>query len=142
VGFVLVPVPAEHVLDVMRWVLFRADEEDTDPQLRGDTARLMELIARADPTVCALLGRVADATIRKEPLLLRDLADELGRTTGEVTEAIEALNIEALSDERPFVELRKETAIGITGTPARILYVAMRRDLARIARRALREEAP
>ena len=81
-----------------------------------------------------------DATLRKEPLLLRDLADELEQTTGAVTEAIELLNLQTLSEERPLVELRKETALGITGTPARILYVAMRRDLARVVRVALREE--
>jgi hypothetical protein len=136
----LVPVPAEHVLDVMRWVLFRADEGDADPQAREDAARVTALVGRADPGVRGLLGLVADATIRKEALLLRDLADELGLTTGAVTEAIELLNAETLRDERPVIELRKETALGITGVPARILYVGMRRELARVVRVALREE--
>jgi hypothetical protein len=59
-----------------------------------------------------------------------------------VSDAFERLNMQALSDDRPLLELSKETMVGVTGTPARIVHVAMRRDLARIARKALRGETP
>lgn len=140
-GFVLVPVPAEYVLDVMRWVLFRSDAEGTG-DVDADVARVTALLANAEPEVRALLEVVAEATIRNEPVRMRDLADELGQVSADVSDAIEALNASTLDGGRELLEVRSETAVGVDGQKGRITYVSMRPLLARVVRMARhREEA-
>jgi hypothetical protein len=141
VGFVLVPVPAEHVLDVMRWVLFRSEAESGDERQR-DAARVLGLLREADPDLRALLELVAAATIRGELLRLRDLADELGREVPDVTDTIEGLNSSVLDDGRPLIEVRAEQAVGVFGQKGAITYVAMHPHVARVVRLAMREVAP
>jgi hypothetical protein len=104
-------------------------------------ASVSALVASAGPDIRAMLGRIADATIRGEPPRLRDLADELGQDPADLKDAIDELNLHALKDQRPLLEVRTETAVGVTGVPGRIAYVSMRDDLARIARASLRREA-
>jgi len=139
VGFVLVPVPAEHVLEIMRWVLFRADEGSAG-ESGVDVARVTALASEAEPEIRRLLELVAVATIKNEPLRLRDLADELGRETAEVSEVIEVLNATTLDGDRELIEVRSETAVGVTGQRGTIAFVAMRVDLARAARLAVRRQ--
>ncbi|MEO7573741.1 MAG: hypothetical protein ABIX10_15030 [Acidimicrobiales bacterium] len=134
------PVPTEHVLDVMRWVLFRG--EAVDAEVFGDPMRVVGLLKEADDDVRTLVGLVANATLRNEPLRLLDLADELGRTHPDVAATIEALNEHALEGERPLLELRNETSVGVHGQTGTIAHVSMRSDLALVARRTLRGEAP
>jgi len=139
VGFVLVPVPAEHVLDVMRWVLFRTDVEGTG-DVHPDVPRVTALLDTAEPGLRRLLEAVAEATIQGEPLRLRDLADELEQSTGDVTDTIDAINATALGHDRPLIEVRPETAVGVDGNTGRITHLAMRPQLARIVRLARRRE--
>src|SRR6266540_2109515 len=58
--YVMVPVPSEYVLDVMRWVLFRAADEDASA-LKQDEDRVLELIRDADEFTRSLLAVVAAA---------------------------------------------------------------------------------
>ena len=76
-SYVMVPVPAEHVLDVMRWVLFRTPEEDGVNDMR-DRARLSTFMADATDVTRSILARVARAAVNDDPLRLSDVADDLG----------------------------------------------------------------
>jgi hypothetical protein len=135
VRYVLVPVPTEHVLDVMRWVVFR-EPGDGDDARKQDEERLAELLADADDGTRAMLGIVATATVKGEPLRLRDLADELGRPSDDVRANLRKLNEETLEGGRPLFQLRDEASVNIHGRTGTLSYVAMRPDLARIARSA------
>lgn len=131
----MVPVPAEHVLDVMRWVLFRATE-DEEARLQ-DEQRVTELVAEADEPTRRLLVAVAAATLKNESLRLQDLAFELELEVGETNLAIEALNERAL-DGRELIEVRKDPTVGVRGKLGAKPFVTMRPDLAPIVRTATR----
>ena len=89
--YVMVPVPAEHVLDVMRWVLFRTPEDDGASELR-DRVRLMSFLGEASETTRALLARVARAAVTDEPVRLSDVADDLDLEVDVLNAAIKDLN--------------------------------------------------
>lgn len=132
-GYVLVPVPTEFVLDVMRWVIFRAPSDD-----EHDAVRLTHMLAEADEATRSLLLAVATATAKDENLRLRDLADRLGRDAEEVRAAVKTLNQEVLDEGRPIVELRNETSVGVHGQTGTSVFVSMRSDLVRIVRASVR----
>jgi len=135
--YVMVPVPSEYVLAVMRWVLFRAADEDASA-LKQDEDRVLGLIRDADEFTRSLLAVVAAATVKDRPLRLRDLADELGRDGQAVRLAIRTLNQTVLAGGRNLLELRSEPAVGIHGQTGTIVYVSMRPGVAPIVRAATR----
>lgn len=136
-GYVLVPVPTEYVLDVMRWVLFRTvDDDDGDDRSNQDGERVAQLVSEVDDATRSLLRIVATATVKDEPLRLRDLADELGREAEDVRATLRSLNKQVLEGGRALMELRNETAVGVHGQTGTFAYVSMRPDLAGIVRSA------
>lgn len=132
--YVMVPVPTEHVLDVMRWVLFRAPE-DGDVATR-DSARVTKLVSEADELTRSILLLVAAAAVRDEPLRLSDIADELDHDPQVVRTAVRDVNQHALGAGRNLLTVRSETAVGVHGNTGKIAYIAMRPDLARMVRAA------
>src|SRR6266545_7270739 len=137
--YVMVPVPSEYVLDVMRWVLFRAADEDASA-LKQDEDRVLGLIRDADEFTRSLLAVVAAATVKDRPLRLRDLADELGRDGQAVIRAIRTLNQTVLEEGRDLLEVRSEKAVGVHGKTGTTLYVSMRPAVAPIVRAATRAD--
>jgi hypothetical protein len=132
-GYILVPVPTEYVLDVMRWVLFRAP--DADELVARDIEQVERFLTDTDDATRSLLRLVASATIKGEPLQLRDLADELGEEPQAVRDAIERLNDEVLEDDdRSLIELRNDVAVGVYGRTGTMAFVSMRLALARTVR--------
>lgn len=131
--YVMVPVPAEHVLDVMRWVLFRTPEDDGASELR-DRVRLMSFLGEASGTTRALLTRVARAAVTDEPVRLSDVADDLELEIDVLNAAIKELNNFALGPGRVLVQVRMETAVGISGKAGKVAYLSMRPSLARLVR--------
>jgi hypothetical protein len=139
-GYILVPVPTEYVLDIMRWVLFRA--ADGDHELVGrDVEQLQQFIGGTDDATRALLQAVAEATARGEVLQLQELADGLEREPTAVREAIDKLNAEVLDDGRDLFELRTEAAVGVHGRTGRLVIVSMRPLLVRAVRSVMRQPA-
>lgn len=132
--YVLVPVPADYVLEVMRWVLFRAPDEDNDAR-REDEEHLRRLVAEADEPTRRLLLLAAKGTLRNEPLRLRDLADELEDDSAAVRATINRLN-DDMPGGHPLIKLRAEVTVGVHGQQGTIAYVEVRPDLAPIIRAA------
>lgn len=132
-SYVMVPVPAEHVLDVMRWVLFRTPEEDGVNDMR-DRARLSAFMADATDVTRSILARVARAAVNDDPLRLSDVADDLDLDTEVINATIKELNNFALGPGRVLVTVRMESAVGIAGNTGKIAYLSMRPNLARAVR--------
>lgn len=131
--YVLVPVPTEYVLEVMRWVLFRAEDEETRKE---DEAKVVEFLAQADLRTRRFLHRVATGTIKGEVLRFRDVADELGEDRAAVLALVDDLNERVLDGHRELLETWAETTIGLEGRQGSMVYIAMRKDLARVVRAA------
>ena len=139
-GFVMVPVPADHVFDVMRWVLLRLPDEEGDGSGR-DEARLLQLMNDVDDTERTLLLLVAKAGINNDQLRLRDVADEIGESPGDLTERIRGLNRRALGSGRVVIRTVTEREVGVSGNTGKVTYLTMRADLARTIRAAARVPA-
>jgi hypothetical protein len=90
-SFKMVPVPADLVFDVMRFVLAREDEDAA----RRFRERLAQLLAEDDFTH-SLLVLVATQTIDGQPSRVRDVAAELGTDDRTVIAAVRRMNTEAL----------------------------------------------
>jgi hypothetical protein len=131
-GYILVPVPTEYVLDVMRWVLFRAP--DADELVARDIEQVQRFLAETDDATRSLLRRVASATIKGESIRLRDLADELEQESQTVRETIDQLNSEVLDDDRELLELRNDVNVGALGRTGTMTFVSMRPALAPVVR--------
>jgi hypothetical protein len=132
--FELVPVPTEHVLEVMRWVLFRALE--SEEARKQDERSVTTLMADADARTRALLQIVAKAALKDEPRRFRDVADEMGEDRADVRALIDALNEEVLDDERELFETWVETVVGLEGREGSVVRISMRKDLAQVVRTA------
>jgi hypothetical protein len=128
----MVPVPSEHVLDIMRWVMFRAPEQGDGTG--RDAARVLDVMAKADDVERALLLRVAEATVRREEVRLEDAAAELDLSAKDLGSLVSRLNHKALGGRRTLVRVRGETDVGIRGKRGRVSYLEMRPDMARIIR--------
>jgi len=132
-GYVLVPVPTEFVLDVMRWVLFRS--ADADPNaVERDAASLTAFIEATDDATRALLRRIATTTVRGETLRMRDLADELELAPQALHDTVARLNAEVLDDDRELLELRNDVTVGLNGRVGTMTFISMRPALARVVR--------
>jgi hypothetical protein len=136
VGFVLVPVPEQHVYEVMEWVLFRSHEW-TAEAVDHTVNRIVAFVTEEGPPTSALFERVARSTMEHGPLRLRDLADELDIPTETLSAMVDEANERALDGE-PVLERRNHAAVGIHGQPVDLAYLSMRLDLARRVHAALR----
>jgi hypothetical protein len=133
--YVMVPVPRQFVLEVLRWILFRAPGERTDGTGR-DAARMVELVEEAHAAERALLLRVARATIRDEALRLDDAAEELGQSAQDIGAMVRRINQRALGGGRNLMRIRSDPGVGVRGVPGRTSYLEMRPDFARAVRDA------
>jgi hypothetical protein len=135
VGFVQVPVPEQHVYEIMQWVLFRS--QDWTPGAVDEAAeRIVAFVAQEGSATRTLFERVARAAMEQEPIRLRDLADELEITTATLTATVDDVNQRVLDGE-PVIERRNETAVGIHGQTGQVAFLSMRLDLARRVHAAL-----
>jgi len=135
VRYVLVPVPSEYVLDVMRWVLFRAPEESEGTG--RDVARAVQLLEALDEDQKALLLLVAKSVGEDDNLRVSDAAAELGQEPRAVTDAVAAINKKALWT-KGIVAVRSETGVGVHGQTGKFSYITMRPEIARLVRAAVR----
>jgi hypothetical protein len=134
IRFVLVPVPREHVLEVMRWVLFRAPQ--TEAKGAGhDAARVRNLLEQIDEPTKAFLMYLAKAVLEGDDLKLTDAAEDLDQDPSWVTNAVRVINQHAAGGGR-VASVRTENAVGITGHTGKISFVTMRPDIARLVRAA------
>ena len=139
--FVLVPVPAEHVLAIMKWVLFRAETDQEGERPAKDLGRATSLVVLAEPELRLVLGAIAEAAIRNEPIRLRDLADDHNLSNEELNDLIINLNQTILDPDRALIEVSIETAVGVSGNTGHLARVSMQRDFALLIRHELRRQA-
>jgi len=136
VRYTLVPVPSEYVLDVMRYVLFIAPDEEGQSTGR-DKARVLQLLDELDDFKRALLVLVAKAVTEDDSLRVSDAAQQLDQPPQVVSDAVRAINTQAYWGQ-DVLSLRAETSIGVLGQRGKISYVTMRPDIARHVRGASR----
>lgn len=139
--FVLVPVPAEHVLAIMKWVLFRAEADEERFRPIGEFRALVSLLVQADPELRLWLGAIAEAAIQNQPIQLRNLADDHNLTTDELLEAITNLNQSVMDSDRELIEVTTETAVGVSGNTGQIIHLSMPRQFALTIRGEIRRQA-
>lgn len=131
--YVLVPVPSEFVLDIMRWVLFRA-EEAVDPGDLADETRLRQLFDESDDLTRAVLALVAATTLEDRPLRLSEAAEELDQEADAIRACVKRANATALGAGRDLVAIATETAVGPLGKRGKVAYLRMRPEHARAVR--------
>jgi hypothetical protein len=135
--FVMVPVPREHVLDVMRWVLFRAPADD-DPSGMRDHARIKTFLEDTDPVTRSVLQLLAKATSGGDALRLTDVTEQLEAEADVVRGILREINRSALGGGRDLVQLAPETTVGVQGQTGRVLYLRMRPEHASVVRQLIR----
>lgn len=136
--YVMVPVPREHVLDVMRWVLFRTPDDDTGSGMRDGTP-LRSALVEADDLARSLLSLIADAAVEGgRPLRLVDAAERLEAEPEALLAALTKVNGQALPDGRKLVRISNELAVGVEGNRGRLSFLEMRPEHARVVRAEVR----
>jgi hypothetical protein len=106
--FVLVPVPAAHVLDVMRWLVYR--DARRDEAAEWNETSLASVLAQLPGTSQAIVNRIADATLAEHALNLRALAAELGDDVKDVATAIQDINRRARDANLPeLIDVQRHT---------------------------------
>lgn len=138
-GYTLVPVPSEYVLDVMRYVLFIAPDEEGQSTGR-DKARVLRLLDELDDFNRSLVVLVAKSVTEDDALRLSDAAEQLGKASQMVSSAVRAVNVQAHWG-RDVMTLRAETTVGALGQTGKISYITMRPDIARLVRAAAARSA-
>ena len=108
--YIMVPVPSEHVFDVMRWVLFRSPDEAKSVVL--DQARMKTIIGQADERTRSLLLIVATAAIEDTTVDLTDAADATGLSPDTARVVLRDLNVMARGVAQTMVMVSNETDIG------------------------------
>jgi hypothetical protein len=131
-NFVMVPVPREHVLQVMSWVLFRTETE-SDAWVH-DREQFRGYLAATDDDTRRLLEEVAAATLDGKDLAVRALADILEIDAPTVRATLDRIQEEAFESEREPMEIWSEVAVGLDGKKGTRAFVVLRDDLAKLVR--------
>jgi hypothetical protein len=132
--YVMVPVPSDHVLDLLRWLQFQTEPE----QPAEDAAALQRAVEAADEVTTALLLSIAEASIAGDPIRLSDAADAVDLEISAVRAALRRVDDEVLGPGRTLVKVLQETVISERGNPGRIFCLTMRVHHARVVRATVR----
>ena len=132
--YVMVPVPSDHVLDLLRWLQFQ-----TEPaRPTEDAAGLQRAVAGTDDVTRALLLLIAEASIAGDSVRLRDAADTVDLDIPSVRAALVRIDEEALGPGRTLVKVLQETTVGEHGRRGRTFCLTMRVRHARLVRSTVR----
>lgn len=136
--YVMVPVPEEHVEEVMRFMLralARASEEEWD--LEAMTA----IFDGSDEITRTLLSVVARATLGDKQVSDRDVAEATQLSVRESTAIIRELNELAREENRPNVLVRNPTTERLpNGRLTEKIVVAMEPEIAELIAEAERAD--
>jgi hypothetical protein len=104
--YVMVPVPEEHVQDVMQFVVRLASQASVEPWTAESITQLFEEI---DEPSRALLSAVAKGVLRGNPLSEGDVGAVVGMTWREVMGMVRELNDTAGVQSHPALVSRRST---------------------------------
>jgi hypothetical protein len=107
--YVMVPVPEEHVQDVMQFILREVAKASIEP---WDEASVSQLFNEVDEASRSLLAYTARASMRGTEISEVQAADMMQLRPREVTGIVRELNERAAKDNRPSVV----TALTVTET--------------------------
>jgi hypothetical protein len=120
--FVMIPVPSEHVREVIDIVLFSSP--DTERKPIRDEARVRTLVRESDPVTRALLRTVAEAAVAGTEVTVADVAAAIGEEEANVLGIVRDLGVRAL---QRLVVLRTPERRRISGTNDDTLSMEPRR---------------
>lgn len=142
--FVMVPVPEEHVLEVMAVVTRLAGQPPTAaaPSQHWDQDQLDGLIAGANDRTRALLGFLADRSRAGKEVAPREIAVALELERSDIPGILGPLNRQFRKANRaPLFESRVRTITSAEGRPEKRRSLMMPKDTARMVRAAI-QSAP
>jgi hypothetical protein len=136
--YVMVPVPEEHVQDVMQFVVRLISEASIEPWNEEGIAQLFEEI---DEPARALLSTVAKGVIGGKPLNEADAAAVIGMTWREVAGMMRELNDAAAAGAHPpLLSRRSLNATLPNGRTREVRALAMDEEVARLVHAADRAQ--
>ena len=136
--YVMVPVPSEFVMDVLRLVVFRGSEEESD--LLGEAIRLESLLERSEPLARSLIKVVASGTLAGNPVRFSDVVDVLETDAPTLTALIATINRGALGGGRELIGTSTEIARRVHGNIGRNKHLVMRPEHAQLLRSLTRSD--
>ena len=132
--YVMVPVPSQFVMDVLRLVVFRAPPEDAATTAR-DQGQIEELLSTADDQTRTLVIQVASGSTGDEQLRFADAADLLEITGEALSLLVRDINDSiGLGEGRELIGVAEEVAVRVHGNVGRNRYLVMRPEHAKIVR--------
>ena len=135
--YVMVPVPEEHVSEVLRLVLRLAGDGAADSVQPWDEDAITQLYAETSEPARALLSFLAHPTRAGKELRPKDVADGLHIEQSDVAGIIGPLNRHCHRVKRPPpVESRSVTVTSRLGKPVRRRTLVMHDDIAKMVRAA------
>jgi hypothetical protein len=127
--FVLVPVPAPHVLDVMRWLVYK--DSQSAGSAEWDEEKLRALLAALTVLPKAVIAAVAEASMTAGGVRVRALATELHAEIGEVTVALQDIRRRCREQKLPdLIAIHQETEFDEDGGEQSVLRLEVSPDVA------------
>jgi len=122
-GYVMVPVPSEHVREVMGIVL--AKSSDSSKNAVRDHARLTRLVEESHDLARSVLEVIARAAIEGSPPSLPATAEAVGQDEAVVLAVLRDLDMRAISRSAALVTVEKGPQDGAPARSARTAYLTM-----------------
>jgi hypothetical protein len=136
--YVMVPVPEEHVPDVMQFVVRLASQAPLEPWTAEALTQLFEDI---DEPARALLSAVAKGVINDRPLGEPDAATIIGMTWREVAGMVRELNEAAASQSHPALVARRSVTTTLpNGRTREVRALIIDNEIARLVHEADRAQ--
>ena len=140
-GFVMVPVPEEHVLEVMAYVTRLAEQPapaGAVPAQQWDQEQVDRLVAEANDRTRALLGFIAHRSRAGKQVAPREIAAGLGFERSDIPGILGPLNRQFRRDNlAPLFESRVRTVTNTEGRPEKRRTIVIPKESARMVRTAL-----
>jgi hypothetical protein len=129
-GYVMVPVPSEHVREVMGMVL--AKSSDSSKNAVRDHARLTRLVEESHDLARSVLEVIARAAIEGSPPSLPATAEAVGQDEAVVLAVLRDLDMRAISRSAALVTVEEDVDDRTSARSARTAYLTMPPERARI----------
>ena len=132
--YVMVPVPEEHVVEVMQHVVRLINKAAREP---WDEAAIEDLFLESDEGVRSLLSVVASATLKGEDITASEAARALELQLRDLG-AIQAPIAEAANDSNrvPLIDMVSSERTGPAGRVRQVRNMTMEREVAEMIRAA------